>query len=430
MAGPPRVLLIAEAANPEWVSVPLEGWSHARALAEVVDAHVVTHERNRLAIERTGWREGQEFTAIDSDLVARPLMGLGEALRQRGLGWTVETALSAPPYYYFEHLVWKRFGPDIEAGRYDVVHRLTPLSPTTPSLIARRCRRAGVPFVWGPVNGGLSWPAEFSGVRRKEGEWLSYIRDAYKLLPYYRSTRADAAAIVVGSMATWEQLAGYHDRCVYIPENGIDPDRFQTTARPASGPLRVAFVGRLVPYKGADMLIEAAAPLVRAGKIQLDVMGDGMEMGRLKALAIAEGIESGVTLDGWVHHTDLQERLSRAQVFGFPSVREFGGAVVIEAMALGLAPLVVNYGGPSEHVTAQTGIPVPLGPRSNVVMAVRAGLERLSGEPGLATRVGLRARQRVLGRMTWAAKARQVREVYDWVLGRREKPDFGMPFPD
>jgi glycosyltransferase involved in cell wall biosynthesis len=427
-----RVLIIAEAANPEWVSVPLEGWSHARALAEVVDAHVVTHARNREAIERAGWREGKEFTTIDSDLVARPLSALGEKLRERGLGWTVETALAAPPYYYFEHLVWRRFGADIVAGKYDVVHRLTPLTPTTPSLIAQRCRRANVPFVWGPVNGGLSWPAAFSAVRRREGEWLSYVREAYKLLPYYRSTRRNATAIVVGSVATWDQLDGYHDRCVYIPENGIDPDRFQRIAQPAvaGAPLRVAFVGRLVPYKGADMLLEAAAPLVRAGKIHVDVMGDGTEMGRLKALAAAQGIEGGVQLDGWVDHSRLQERLSRAQVFGFPSVREFGGAVVIEAMALGLAPLVVDYGGPAEHVTEKTGIAVPLGSRPKVVRAVRAGLERLAARPALATEVGRRARERVMSRMTWKAKALQVRQVYDWARGAGDRPDFGMPFPD
>jgi glycosyltransferase involved in cell wall biosynthesis len=428
----PRVLLIAEAANPEWVSVPLVGWSHGRALVELTGAHLVTQVRNRHAIERAGWHEGREFTALDSEPVAHPLWRFEDWLRRTtGLGWTVSTALAAFPYYYFEHLVWRRFGDAIARREYDVVHRLTPLSPTTPSLLARRCQAAGVPFVWGPLNGGVAWPAEFASRRRAEGEWLSYVRDAHKLLPAYRSTRRDAAAIIVGSRATWEQMAGHHERCVYIPENGIDPERFPAPV-PArrEGPLRVAFVGRLVPYKGADMLIEAAAPLVRAGKLHVDVIGDGPEMPALRELVEREGLGGGVALDGWVPHTRMHERLGRAQVLGFPSVREFGGGVVLEAMALGLVPVVVDYAGPAELVTAETGVRVPLGPREAVVAGFRRELAEMVEHPERLAAVGARARERVLAHFTWEAKARQTREVYRWVTGRRARPDFGMPFPD
>ena len=48
-----RALLIAEAANPDWTSVPLVGYSHARALLEVVDGHVVTQIRNVEALEKS-----------------------------------------------------------------------------------------------------------------------------------------------------------------------------------------------------------------------------------------------------------------------------------------------------------------------------------------------------------------------------------------
>lgn len=429
----PKVLLIAEAANPEWVSVPLEGWSHARAIAQVTDAHLVTQVRNRPAIERFGWTEGKEFTAIDTEVVAAPLNHTNNWLRRvTGLGWTLTTALEGLPYYLFEHKVWQRFGAAIRAHEYDVVHRLTPLSPTVPSLtLAPRCRKAGVPFVWGPVNGGVPWPPGFSDVQHAEGEWLSYVRNAHKLMPGFEGTRKHASALIAGSKSAWEQFAGHEDKCVYIPENAVAPERFPDVSRPKfTPPIRVAFVGRLVPYKGADMLIAAAAPMIRAGQMVVDIIGDGPEMPRLKALREQEGLGSGLLLDGWVPHEKLQSRLLQSHLFGFPSVREFGGAVVLEAMATGLVPVVVGYAGPDELVSDATGVRVGLGSREQIIVNMRAALTRFVEHPELLEAMAERARQRVLDSFTWPAKATQVLEVYRWLLGQRGKPDFGMPLPD
>ena len=431
--GSQPVLLLAEAANPEWSSVPLVGWSHCAAIAKLTGAHVVTQVRNREAFLRAGWRERVDFTAIDSEAAARPLWRFDRLLRSTtGLGWTATTALAALPYYYFEHLVWQQFGARIQAGEFALVHRVTPLSPTTPSTIAARCQAAGVPFLWGPINGGVAWPRQFGERRRAEGEWLSYVRDAYKLLPGYRATRRDAAAVLVGSRATFEQLpTGVHAKCVYIPENGIDPARFARLVEgPVRSPLRIAFVGRLVPYKGADMLLEAAAPLIRAGLARVDVIGDGPELPRLRALVESEGLTAGVRLDGWVDNKLLQDRLVESDVFAFPSIREFGGAVVLEAMALGLVPIVVDYAGPAELVTDATGFRVPLGTRAEIVARFRALLAEVAANPAGLRAMGMRARQRAFGLFTWDKKAQQTLSVYRWVLGDGAKPDFGCPFPD
>lgn len=414
-----RVLVIAEAANPEWVSVPLVGWSIATALRAQHDVHIVTQVRNREAFLRAGLIEGQDFTAIDSEAVARPIWKLAEVLRMgKGKGWTMVTALSSRlAYPYFERKLWASFGPRIQAGEFDIVHRVTPLTPTANSLIAPRCAKAGVPFVMGPLNGGVPWPRGFDAERRREREWLSYVRGVYRLsLSRKRMIRA-AAAIIAGSRHTASEFAAARDRLTLIPENAIDPARFSLRAtQPGTLPLRCAFVGRLVAYKGPDMLIEAAEPFLRDGTMVLDVLGDGPLMPALKDMIAQKGLTQSVTLHGWIDHREVQSLLSQSQLLTFPSVREFGGGVVLEAMALGVVPVIADYAGPGELVTADTGVKVPMGTRAEVIAGFRAALSRLIAAPATIPALATAALKRVEDHFTWDRKARQIGAVYEWVL--------------
>ncbi|WP_354004022.1 glycosyltransferase family 4 protein [Pseudotabrizicola algicola] len=422
-----RVLLLAEAANPEWVSVPLVGWSLARALAEVADVHVVTQVRNRDAFLRAGLVEGRDFTAIDSEALAGPLWKLGTFLSGGRGGWTIQQAVATISYPYFEHLVWKRFGPDIRAGRYDVVHRITPLSPVQQSPIAAKCRAAGVPFVLGPINGGVPWPKGFEAEMKREREWLSKVRGLYRALPGRRSTlRADA--ILAGSRQTLRDIpARHHDRVIYLPENAIDPARFNARAlHGGPGPMRACFIGRLVPLKGVDMLIAAAAPLLRDGRLVLEIIGDGDMMAPLRAQAAEFG--GGVIFHGWKAHAEVQDIAARCQLLAFPSIREFGGGVVLEAMALGLAPVVVDYAGPAELVTDATGWKVPITGRAGVIAGLAARLAWCVDHPAEVAAKGEAARARVQALFTWERKAEQVLGIYHWIVTPdRPKPDpFGQ----
>jgi glycosyltransferase involved in cell wall biosynthesis len=178
------------------------------------------------------------------------------------------------------------------------------------------------------------------------------------------------------------------------------------------------------------MLLEAVAPLVRSGNILVDIVGDGPQMASLKRQVSREGLSGRVALNGWVDQAKVAERLALSQVFAFPSIREFGGGVVLEAMAAGLAPVVVDYAGPAELVSDATGFRIPIGPRAAIVARFREVLAMLASRPDLVRSIGDKAQERVLKLFTWDAKAQQVLEVYRWVLGQRDRPHFGMPFTD
>ncbi len=430
----PKILLIAEAANPEWVSVPLVGWSLFYALREVADVHLVTQVRNRDAILRAGLVEGEDFTAINSEAIARPLFKMAQVLSMgKGKGWTMQTAIASLSYLYFERMVWKRFGEAIKAGEFDVVHRITPLSPTTSSPIAQRCAAAGIPFLLGPLNGGVPWPKGFNSERRREREWLSYIRSVYKIMPGRRGMLKATAAILAGSKYTANEIpTRYQKKCIYLPENAIDPARFNlVSAQKIDGPLRACFIGRLVPYKGPDMLLEAAAELLQSGKLILDIIGDGPMMETLRFQVAKLGIEEPVTFHGWQDHKHVQSIAVQSNLLTFPSIREFGGGVVLEAMALGVVPVIVDYAGPGELVDEQVGYKVSIGPRNQIIAEYRTCLEGIVADSSALPALSQNGKNRVQKNFTWNAKAEQIICIYDWVMNRtQDKPIFFLHVAD
>ncbi|SEM55280.1 Glycosyltransferase involved in cell wall bisynthesis [Gemmobacter aquatilis] len=417
-----RLLLIAEAANPEWVSVPLVGWSMARALAARHQAHIVTQLRNREAFLRAGLIEGQEFTAIDTEAIDGRVWRMAKALRLGEKGaWQALTALSSLTYRYFERQVWRRFGPQIEAGAFDIVHRITPLTPTAVSTLAPRCRQAGVGFVLGPLNGGAPWPKGFAGAQRREREFLMPLRQAYKLQPGYRAMLAASDLILCGSRDTQGDIpAAYQGKTRLMAENGIDLARFpEPPPRVPSQVLRACFVGRLVPYKGCDMVLEAALPYLATGQMVLDIAGTGPEEQRLRDYVAAQGLGAAVRFHGWVDHRKVREIFAGADLFTFPSIREFGGGVVLEAMACRCVPVVADHAGPSELVDAAVGYKLPVsGGRAGLIEALRAQIGAVLADRARLTQQAETGYRRVLEQYTWQAKAETITRLYAEALPR------------
>ena len=133
----PRVLLVSESCNPDWVSLPLAGEA----------GHPPGADHVRLDGGHPA-RRGPAPRAGPSQQRAR----LDDAHRRQGarvLPVRVPRLEALPE--------------QLAAGRFDLVHRLTPMSPVMPSDLARRLKRIGVPFVVGPLNGGLPYPAGAGG---------------------------------------------------------------------------------------------------------------------------------------------------------------------------------------------------------------------------------------------------------------------------
>jgi len=422
-----RVLLLADDCNPDWPSLPVVGFNMCRAIAEHAQVVVATHVRNRTNLTRVGLgRAHVEY--LDNEYVAAPLHRLAKFLRGGDqVAWTTNVALNYPSYLAFEYEVLKRFGRALRTGKFDVVHRVTPMSPTIPSPLVRW---SPVPFVLGPLNGGLRWPPEFRTELRREREWLTRVRGAYRLLPYFRSTYRGAAAILAAFRHTAAGLPpSASDRVFDLPEVGVDPMLFAAPPDRRHGDqCTFLFVGRLVPYKCAEVLVSAFSRSDVLRNHRLVIVGDGPERRRLETMIRQSRLESCVELLGWKTQAQVGELMRQADVFAFPSIRELGAGVVIEAMACGLPCVVVDYGGPGGLVSANIGVKVPLADKASITRGFATEMERLARDPERRQRMGSAAARYAVDEYSWDAKARKVLLVYDWILGRSaKKPELHSP---
>ena len=255
---------------------------------------------------------------------------------------------------------------------------------------------------------------------------------------YYGSTRTALYVALERIAARWtdrlvtltdrgieEHLAvgiGRRSQFVTVP-SGVPTDELRARA-PGRAQARRAFglsadafvvaaVGRLVPVKGFDVLVQALPALLRAvPDVQVIVAGEGPEGQRLTGLAERLGVPGHVRLLG--SDTDVVEILAAADVLAAPSRNEGMGRALVESMALGVPVVAAAVGGIPSVVNDDVGRLIPADDAS----ALAAALIELGGDSRLRAKLADAARSRADDFSTSVAEARML-EMYDALV--REK---------
>ena len=421
-----KILLIIEQCNPEWFSVPLVGYRFYEGISRLADTTLVTHERNRAALTKA--HPNQDIVYIFESKFIKRYYKIAERLSKIGnkIIWPLYNTLSYPVYGEFNHLVYTQFKDEILAGHYDIVHAITPMIPRYPVKTVKLCHKT--PFIIGPVNGGVPYPKGFQDVARKELAGFNFLRLIGRfIIPGYRETYEQASHILAGSTYTLNLIQDLFkiekDHIQLFYENGIDhsfiKDETISALNQSRDRINLLFVGRLVPYKGADMLIQAISELTPAiqNKITLTIVGDGSERKLLTQRVETLNLTDKIHFTGWIDQQATLQYYRQSDIFCFPSIREFGGAVVIEAMANGLPCIVVNNGGIGEYVTEETGFRINPVSRNFVIQELKNCIEQLVDNPELQKRMSSNAIQRAKA-FAWNTKTEQIINIYHQALAR------------
>src|SRR5438876_3110933 len=315
-----RILLLAPDCNTEIVSMPYVTYSHAAALAQLHDVTLVV----RSPVEDPVRRAKAPFRTIE--VVRMPLLeriyawSFRRIFRSNFASQSV-TAFGYPFALAFEWRVWRQLRHRIFAGEFDVVLRLIPMTAVLPSPFAFFLRKGPIPFVCGPINGGLPYVQGFSQAKN-EKQWISGLRNLYRLLPFARSTYRDATAIIAASSQTYAEFAEYSGKVFFVPEPGIARSLCYGDSRSLNSraKLELIFVGGLVPRKACDLALRAAAPLLRSDSAHFTVIGDGPEETRLQQLTRSLGIDMADYFCGWICYYVVLVSFGSSVVLVYPLI--------------------------------------------------------------------------------------------------------------
>jgi glycosyltransferase involved in cell wall biosynthesis len=314
----------------------------------------------------------------------------------------------------------------VRSERIDLVHQVYPISPKAPSAMYG----FGVPVVIGPLSGAMDYPPKFQYLQRRVVRMVERVgRLASHAFNLLMPGKVRADSLIVANPQTRKALPLGSRGVVYegISEVSVDLKTFQlgepvAGGRPGDGKVRFVYLGRLMDWKAVDLLLDAFRKVVdQAGSLDLvlDILGDGPERLALEAQAGRLGLTDRVHFAGWVSADEAASRLRRSDVFVLPSLRESGGIVLMEAMALGLPVVATNWGGPGVHVDDASGIRVDPTSRPEFIDGLAEAMLRLARSPELRARMGRAARDRVeSGTYTWDRKIERILEIYRETLDR------------
>jgi glycosyltransferase involved in cell wall biosynthesis len=415
-----RVLLVAEHASLKFggeAALPLHYFRILRQRG--IETWLLVHSRTRDELKSLFPQDFDRIYFVPDTFWHRFLCRCSQLLPDRLSSFTFGLLLRL-----LTQILQRRIAKQVvRQQKIDIIHQPILVSPKEPSMLFDM----GVPVVMGPMNGGMNFPPAFQQLEgslvdlsvRLARLWADSIN---RLIP----GKLKAKTLVVANKRTKEALPkGVRGKVIELVENGVDLSIWQPKfynqnwAENQPQPTRFVYVGRLVDWKAVNLLLVAFKRVVEQLPATLEIIGDGVERVALETQAQELGLfknsssgEASVYFMGLLAQKECAKRLQLADVLVLPSLYECGGAVVLEAMAVGLPVIATNWGGPADYLDESCGILIEPTSRDSFINDLATAMIKLAQSPDLRQAMGQAGRQKAIADFDWEVKVDKMLEVY------------------
>lgn len=442
-----RVLIVAEHASQRFGGEAVLPLHYFRVLRQRgVETWLVVHERTREELMMAFPEDSDRIYFVPDTFWHKTLNSASRFLPRKVSEITFGSAMGWLTQIYQRRLIREL----VKSQKVDVIHQPIYVSPKTPSLIFGM----GVPVVMGPMNGGMTYPPGFQHMESRFVRFSVRLgRLSSNLLNTLIPGKKLAATLLVANQRTRKALpAGTRGQVVELVENGVDISLWQPQSSGVRQPendsqlaqtdlnpalTRFVFVGRLVDWKGVDLLLLAFKQVLEKVPAVLEIIGDGAERTALAQLtrslfpeqqggsgATPSGSDhsgsEAVRFSGWLSPSDCAQRLQVSDVLVLPSLFESGGAVVLEAMAMGLPVIATDWGGPADYLNEHCGMLIDPASPASFVDDLAAAMVKLAQSPATREQMGQVGQQQVIARFDWERKVDKMLEIYAETVNREK----------
>ncbi len=360
------------------------------------DVTQITHGRNKAELQQHPLAERIQY--LEDNWVDTFLW------RSAGL-----RAFATPWFSYRAVKRAEALAATLRDGKQVIVHQTEPNSP-----VAARWTSARFKNVFGPINGNIYYPKAF---RKFESTGTTVRRLLHFPLQrlnrlFWRGISNADLVLAAGGERTLRSLraGGVPLSRIYETLDCGIPDSLSEAAHSPSPAAIGRFIhfGRLVFHKGTYLAIEAVAKSDRC--VTLDIVGRGPELARCKALAKSLAVEDRVRfLDWYENHEELIASFRNYCGIILPSIEDANGIVVQEAMAVGLVPVCLDWGGPQLLIeNGHSGFLVSPDQYDEISTNMAQCLNRLAADPAMVAAMSANATAR-------ASEWKWTRLSADWV---------------
>ncbi|MBR8826933.1 MAG: glycosyltransferase family 4 protein [Gomphosphaeria aponina SAG 52.96 = DSM 107014] len=405
-----RILIVAEHASLEFggeAALPLHYFQLLRR--RNIETWLIVHERTKSELEKTFPQEQDRIFYIKDTFWHRLLWQLGKPLPQKISYITFGLLLRIITQINQRKLAKKL----VKEKQIELIHQPIPVSPKEPSLLYNM----GVPVVIGPMNGGMNYPPGFQAM---DSKWVSQTIVIGRLFANFVNRlipgKYQATTLLVANSRTRDALPSIvqPNKIIELVENGVDLSIWEAPEHHCSNDIiRFVFVGRLVDWKAVDLLLLAVKKALETTPLKLDIIGDGDEKKNLEAQVIKLDLSTHVNFLGWLSQKECAQHLQQSSCLILPSLYECGGAVVLEAMAMGIPVIATNWGGPADYLDENCGILVEPKSPQTFIDGLANAMIKLAQNPEMCQNMGQSGYKKVREQFDWEKKIDKILEIYN-----------------